>query len=378
MMPIIDRYIVSLFLKIFLICFVSFSGLFIVVDTFSNLEEFLRLGQSGNTVQVIASYYGPRVLQFFDRTAPLIALVAAIFSVALMQRTNELTAIAAGGISNRRIVRPILVVTAILVLMMIVNRELLIPQVRDKLAMNAQDLSGSGGRSVGLTVDHSTGILIRGQQVTPARHSIDAPEFTLPAALADHGDRITAEEGVFTPASDEHPAGYLLENVTLAHRQEDASSQRLEDRTIIFRPADNDWLHENQMFIASGIDTLELAYGRELLRHASLGEMIVRSRQPSSSYSNQNRVDIHWRIVQPIFDMSILLIGLPLVIARGERNLFLSAGICMLVVMLMVLAVIASQSLGAARLVAPPALAAWLPLIIFVPVAATMWRLLES
>ena len=65
----------------------------------------------------------------------------------------------------------------------------------------------------------------------------------------------------------------------------------------------------------------------------------------------------------------MLLIGLPLVIARGERNLYLSAGLCMFVVMIMSLVIIASHAMGASRIISSPAVAAWIPVLLFVPVS---------
>ena len=374
-MPIIDRYIISSFLKIFVICFLSFSGLFVIIDAFTNLEEFLAIGRRDTVTSAILNYYGPRVLQFFDQTAPLIALVAAIFTLAMMQRSNEVTAIAAGGISKRRVVRPIFLATLIIVLLGVTNRELLIPRFRSQLAMNAQDMSAGKGRSFGLTVDHETGIQIRGTEVMPAAQSIMAPEFTLPAELSESGTRISADDGVFLPADQNHPSGYLLNHVVGEPGKPSALDEA--GQTIVYQPTDHDWLGQDQVFIVSGVDTLRLAFPKELARNASLTEMIRSSRNPTSSWSNQHRVDIHWRILKPFFDMTILLIGIPLVFSRGERNLFLSAGVCLVVVMTMVLVVIASHSMGASRIVTPPSLAAWLPIIIFAPIAAVSFRLLD-
>ncbi len=374
-MTIIDRYIVGGFLKIFLICFLSFSGLFVVVDAFTNLEEFLDLGRSSSLPEVMLGYYGPRLLQFFDRTAPLIALVAAIFTVAFMQRSNELTAILAGGISKRRVAKPILWTTAIILLLAIFNREALLPRYRDQLAMQPQDLAGGKGRTIGPTRDHETGIGIRGKEVMPVHQTIQDPVFTLPSSLAKYGSRLSASKAEYLTANDQHPAGYLLTHVT--RDQEAAVTEADDGQAILFFPQQHAWLGPDQVFVASQVDTLQLAFPKAMSRTATLREMIHASHLPRSTWSNQLKVDIHWRIVQPVFDMTILLIGLPLVISRGERNLFLSAGICMLVVMSMVLIVIASQGMGAASILNPPSLAAWLPVILFLPATAVTIRLLD-
>ena len=46
-MPIIDRYLLRQYVKTFLICWFSLTGLYVVVDAFSNLDEFLRFVRVG-------------------------------------------------------------------------------------------------------------------------------------------------------------------------------------------------------------------------------------------------------------------------------------------------------------------------------------------
>jgi lipopolysaccharide export system permease protein len=60
-------------------------------------------------------------------------------------------------------------------------------------------------------------------------------------------------------------------------------------------------------------------------------------------------------------------LGLPLVISRRDRNVFLAAMMCLGVVVLMQLLMIGSSSLGSMRLIKSAALAAWIPVIIFLP-----------
>ncbi len=367
-MPIIDRYIIVSFIKVFVICFLSFSGLYVVIDAFSNLDEFLALSRSNSMFNVIVEYYGPRILQFFDKTAAIMSLIAAVFCLSLMQRTNELTAIQAGGISNRRIVRPVLVVTIMVLLLGVVNREILVPRFRNVLVMNAQDFAAGKGRSPNMTKDPISRVVIRGQEVMPVRQTITMPEFTTPHEWGIAGNTIVAESGEWLPKSNEHPGGYLLKQSSVASDViQNIQSEGGED--VVLVPAQTRWLEPNQLFLVSDVDTVQLAFASQLSRNASLPAMIREYRQPGNGMTNRLRVDIHGRIVQPVFDLSILLIGLPLIIARGERNLFLSAGMCMIVVTLMSLVMIASQSLGVSRIIDPPALAAWLPVIVFLPIA---------
>ena len=64
-------------------------------------------------------------------------------------------------------------------------------------------------------------------------------------------------------------------------------------------------------------------------------------------------------------------------LTRENRNVFLAIGLCLFVVTIFVLATIALQHLGTTLLI-PPHLAAWAPLMIFVPLAVgmagSMWK----
>jgi len=89
------------------------------------------------------------------------------------------------------------------------------------------------------------------------------------------------------------------------------------------------------------------------------------------------RVAIHARMVQPFLDITLVFLGLPLVVTRESRNVFVAIGLCLAVVTLFLLVVIGLQYLGAICLL-DPALAAWAPLMLFVPPAVAlaegMWR----
>src|SRR3979490_225921 len=98
-MRIIDRYLLQQFLKIFLICFCSLTGLFIVIDGFGNLEEFISYasGKRGGLLAVMGEYYGYRSITFFDRTSGILTLISAMFPVTWIQRHKALPAREAAG-----------------------------------------------------------------------------------------------------------------------------------------------------------------------------------------------------------------------------------------------------------------------------------------
>src|SRR5207237_4177869 len=101
----------------------------------------------------------PRLLQFFDQTSGLLAMLAAAFVLTGISRTNELTALMAAGISPARIIRPLLAASVFVAALAASNREFGLPQVRDALSKNAQDWLGDTGRKCTPRYDIRTDIL---------------------------------------------------------------------------------------------------------------------------------------------------------------------------------------------------------------------------
>ena len=109
-MLILDRYLLRQFLQIFAYCFISLAGLYIVIDAFNKLDKFNKVtADHGNLLLVMAQWYGYQCIGFFDRTSGMLTLIAAMFTIALFQRYNELIALQAAGVRKGRIVRPIVI-----------------------------------------------------------------------------------------------------------------------------------------------------------------------------------------------------------------------------------------------------------------------------
>ncbi len=374
-MWIIDRYMLRQFLSTFVICCLSLFGLYVVFDLFTNLEEFLRCGreQNGGVLSLIASFYGYQTAVFFDQTAGLLALVAAMFTVAWIQRHNELTALMAAGIAKTRVAAPVIVAAVIVAFLAAANRELLIPQIRDPLSRRPQDLIGDVGQPMKLTPDNLTDILFQGKATFANEKRISNPDFRLPQAspLGRYGQSLAAENAYYKPADGNHPGGYLLRGVSKPIGLADKESLLLDGKPIVITPRDAAWLKPDECFVVSGITFRQISGGDNWQAHSSTSELIAGLRNPSLDFGANLRVVIHARMVQPFLDVTLLFLGLPLVLRRENRNVFLAIGTSAAVVSLFMIVTITSRQLGASLWI-PPALGAWLPLFIFVPPAVVL------
>jgi lipopolysaccharide export system permease protein len=372
-----DRYLLRLFIRVLLVCLVSITGLYIVVDSCNNLDEFLGYGKKMGFLQVLAGYYGARVPWFFDRISGLLALVAAMFAVTWLQRSNEMTALLAAGIPKSRIVKPLIAAAIVVSLFAAANREFVIPANRSSLLRNAQDWLGNVACNVDPVRDYRTDILFTGESSVAREKRIERPSFRLHSRLGLFGSKITAENAYYCAATDEKPAGYLLDGVKQPQRVSQIPSAYLEELAVILSPFDTPWLEDDQCFVVSEINFDQLAGGTKWRQLASTHELLAGLRNPSLDYGLDARVTIHSRLVQPVLDMTLFFLGIPLVVTRESRNVFVAAGWCLLLVVGFFAIVLTCQALGNFGYLVGPALAAWLPVFLLTPcataVASPIW-----
>ena len=376
-MRILDRYLLTQFVQVFIICFLSFVGLFVVIDAFQHLDRFIDFADThGSLLGVMGEYYAYRALDIFDRMSGVLALIAAMFAITWLQRHNEMTALEAAGISKLRIVRPILITAVSVSLFAAANRELIIPNCREQLARDARDLAGQKQHPVVPCLDHETDIYLGGLQLSMADRRIAGPSFDLPPTLRKHGSKLVAKEAFSLPATSNHPRGYLLRGVTAPSQPAECLSLSVpslsgNEQIIIFMPCDQRWLKGDECFVASNVEFQTLTGNMAGQRYTSIAGLIRGLHNPSNDFGADRRVAVHTRLIQPLMDATLLLLGVPIVLSQNNRNLFMAIGLCLAIVVAFMMVAIACQYLGNTSLISS-ALAAWLPLIIFVPVAVAL------
>jgi lipopolysaccharide export system permease protein len=372
-MFILPRYLLRQFLQVFVICFLSLTGLYIVIDLFGHLDHFSSYAEKeGNLLGVIGRYYWYHSLAFFDRTSGILAMISAVFTVAWLARHQELTAMMAAGISKFRVIKPLLAAAAAVSVLSMLNREFVIPQVRDELTRDTKDLGGGAARELEPRLDTVANILIGGEKIVLGARQIIRPNFILLAPeLARYGKQLTAVNAFYVDATDAYPAGFVLSGVTAPKRIATMPSLEVDGRLVIATGRDASWLKPDEVFVASQVKFPLLASGSKWRNYASMTELMGELRNPSANAGNDVRVTIHSRLTQFFMDGTLVFLGLPVMLSRRSRNVFLSIGICLGAATVFMLAGLACQSLGSLNLM-QPALAAWLPLMVFVPVAAAL------
>lgn len=358
-----------------MISFCSIAGIVIVFHAFTSMDDLVRQGQTeGGLLPVMVRFYGPYLLLLFDWTVAIIALMGFLFTVGWLRRSGELSAILSAGISHGRIFRPIILASGVIVLLQMVSRELVLPSYRNVLAMKAKVMAGESEQPILANYDKINRILVDGTALIANSQVIRAPSFRLDGDYPGFGDLLLARSARWVEANAQHPAGYLLEGVQRPEQIDRLPSVGINGRPILMTSHDQLWLRSRQCFFATSVHTDLLQISQSATRMASVAELIRRVRNPAVHSSLSLQVLLHERFIRPPLDFALILLGLPLVVNRRRRNLFVMIGIAMMTVLAFFGIKTLAGAMGGSGYLLSPAMAAWLPLLILGPLAYVRLR----
>ena len=317
MIKLIDRLMIRGYFKAYFVCLSSLLSLYVVVDLFINLDDFTH--HKAGLVPVlkhIGTYYGYKVFQIFDRLCEALVLLAAMFTVAWMQRNNEQVPLLSAGVSTRRIVLPVLACAWLMLSLTVLNQEVVIPRIADKLMQDRDDPHGEKEMLVHGAFEPNL-IHVEGDRAT--RRGLTVREFrcTIPENLAGNMLHLTAAEAHYVPGDGPHQGKWELTDTTPREGVEpipgildvcDAGRYYLHTRDVDF-----DALTRNpNWFLMTSTPRLYQELQRpESLRLASMAVLF------------------HSRLTRPLLGMVLVLLGLSVILRDQNRNVFINAGMCL-------------------------------------------------
>jgi lipopolysaccharide export system permease protein len=370
----IDRYVLFLYGRVFVVCFLTLSGLLVVVQLFTNVDEFIGFGKAqGGFVRGLIVYFGPQMLSLYDRLCGLITLLATMFVFAWLSRTNELTAILAAGISKGRIATPLILASLLMIGIAAVLRETAIPRFRDILSKTPPELTGETIEPLKPGEDHDRGILIVGRHMIPAKRIVINPAFKFTGPPSALTRQIVGDQAEYLDRDEKRPAGYLIRNFQSTESLADAASVRSGEEVFLYLPSDTPWLAPTECFVPSELE-FDLLSGGGAKQFASTAELVWRVKNQPAFFGADMQVMVHSRFIQPFLDFTQLLIGIPLILSTRNRNLVNMIASCVVSYAIFFGLSIGIRTLGSNGTLLTPAAAAWAPLLIFAPIAWTRTR----
>jgi lipopolysaccharide export system permease protein len=361
-MKLLDRMLVRSYLKAYMVCLISLVSLYIVVDLFTNMEDFAEHHKGLLPIlQHIGVYYGFKMAAIFDRLCEAIVLMAGAFTVAWIQRNNELMPLLSAGVPTHRVVAPILVSAGAMLGFSAINTEIIIPRIGYRLTLDRDDAYGEKDIVVGGAFEPNL-IHIEGR-VASRKGLIVKDEFyvVIPENIAGYLITLNAKEGRYVPPGDEPRSGgwYLLDTTPPALENWTNPVLEMIDPGKYF-------LHTQE------VDFDMITRGRNWYNYASTPRLFVELSKPESTRLAAMAVLFHSRLTRPVIGLILVVCGLSIILRDQNRNVFLSAGLCLVLCGMFFAAQFICKSLGDNEYLSP-ALAAWLPVFVFGPFALTLF-----
>ncbi len=154
-MTIIDRYILRQFVINFIILMVVVQALFVGIDLIVNLEAYLRAahGLAGRQhmayvpalAWVLVDYYGPMCMMLYIYISGIVVVAAMSFTVVNLQRTRELMAVVASGVSLRRVALALVAASFAANLLAVPVQQWVLPPIAYDALRSRSDLVNEGG-----------------------------------------------------------------------------------------------------------------------------------------------------------------------------------------------------------------------------------------
>ncbi len=365
MITLIDRQLIGNFFRAYGICLTSILALYIVVDLFTNLDDFTGKGRGIKQVIFdIGTFYSYRVLQIFDHLCEAILLLAAMFTVTWMQRCNEQVPLLAAGVSTGRIVAPVLFSSFALLSLSIINQEIFVPAVADKLVCQKDDPHGFGPMVVRGRYEPN-GIHIEGEKASRTNHEVTTLRVTIPESLAGNLIHITARQAIFHPDAEGGQGGkWELMHTT------PAEVEGFDRESKLLEPIDvgHYFLQVREVNFAA------LTQDPTWFTMESTMRIYQELHRNDATKMAGMAVLFHSRLTRPFLGMILVIMGLGVILGDQSRNMFISMGICLGLCGLFFISIQVFQMLGNANILTP-ALAAWLPILFFGPLS---WVLFDA
>lgn len=354
MRKLLDRYIMRQFTTTFLLLVMGLPLLFIITDVTDRLDRYMARGIPMNQVALSYLYSIP---QFVFWSMPIAALIGTVFTIGNMTRHQEIAAAKAGGVSFHRLLRPILVLSALLSLAAVGLGELIPITNRKRAETLGERMALSSTLRTNFVYQSDGGRVISARRLDVQQNELVNVVLEREATEEQPGVHATAPIARYVDGQ-----GWTMQLGQL--RILDAEGGELAfGFTALRLPR----LRETPR------DLLADPKNPEEMRYVEMGRSIEAVERSGGS-GRELRVERANRIALPMAILVIVLFGAPLSTSSKRGGAAFGIGISLAVTMIYLMLFKVGTAFGVSGAI-PPVLASWLPNMLFL-VAGTvlLWR----
>ncbi len=346
---ILDRYVIKKFILLFFISLLTFLVIFHIVDIIEKIDKFLKSEMSFMDVAVFYYYQLP---WFIDIAIPMSLLLAAVFTVGSMGKSNELGAIKSSGISLYRLTAPLLFIGLLFSAgQFFFEDAVVIPASRKRIDIEQNQMKRNR-KSQKLVY---TNVMFQ-----------DSPTCNIVITRFDTRNNIG-------------------NSITIQQTRDNILTHRIDARKMQWQPEINAWLLTNfkiREFDVDGNETVtktltdslfyfnlrpedvtQTSLNPESMRYAELSQFIKRL-ENSGNDPRKWKINLYYKISFPFTNFIVILFGLPLAALKERKGISFGAGMSLLIIFIYYGFIKFGQVMGYKGLLSP-IMAVWIGNIVF-------------
>ncbi len=351
----IDQYVLKQFFTILIMALLAFITIFIIVDLIENIDRFIDNDVPGD---IISKYYIYSIPWYINIALPMSVLLATVFSIGLMAKRNEWTAMKASGISLYRIAIP-LILSGFLIsgASYVLENQFVSWGNEKRFDIEREYVKRKARKSINKPKRIMKDVFLQKQE-------------SLHISLATYRTRQQSAEGINMVLLD---SGIVFQRLDAQRMSYIDSLSMWAVRDYSLRTFDSTG-HETSVHISDGDTLLALNFVPEDIaqRFKSPEELNFNELDKRIEILQDNGVNTRrWEVVQQFkisfafTNLIVMLFGLPLVVMKMKGGLTFGAGMSVFVIFTYYALIKFGQSLGFKGIL-EPILSAWMGNIIFI------------
>ena len=199
-MSIIYKYITREILKYIVIVLIAVVAVYIAVDFFERVDNFLEAGLPVSRTLSYLAYKTPFIIA---QILPVCILLSVLITFGLMSKCNEIIALKTGGISIYALLKPVMVIGILSTVFLFLFAEIVVPFYAGK----ANRIWIGEVKKEALVISKEKNIWLKdNRQILHIKHYDKAAQMILGITIYSFDDkfkmirRIDAEKGIYSPA----------------------------------------------------------------------------------------------------------------------------------------------------------------------------------
>jgi LPS export ABC transporter permease LptG/LPS export ABC transporter permease LptF len=352
---ILDEYVLKEFLKTFTLVLVSFVMLMLIFTFFELLGDIIR---NKTPLITVGEYLINLTPSMIYTIAPLSVLIAVLVTFGLLNRSSELTAMKATGISLYRLVVPVLVISFLLAIALFSFDELYLPTANRRQEALRAVIKGKPAQTF-LRPDQKWifGIQEPGKPARIYYYQFldpDSDQFANITIFEFNPDNFSISKRIFASTAHWEPRlnAWVFEHGWVRTFEGDAATSYRTFEVSTFA----ELREQPQYFKKESRQSSEMSFG-ELRRY-------IRDLRQSGFDTMRLRVQLNLKIAQPLVTLVMAVLAIPFSLTMGKRGSL--TGIAVAIGVAITYWVVAGvfQAMGNVNML-PSFVAAWSPDFLF-------------